>query len=139
MDETILGFLVIVFIDIVFLVITILISRAIWRKDFETMVLEHEVKPIQTKQQPTEPQGKSAEELAIERKREDLENQLADLNGKNEPTPTPVERTEPIEVKEEKIEPEQIFKCPKCNKEFKSEQKLQRHYGMAHYKEIEIN
>ena len=35
-------------------------------------------------------------------------------------------------------QPKSVFSCKHCKKEFADETKLQRHMGMAHYKEIAI-
>jgi len=47
----------------------------------------------------------------------------------NEPQ---VEKVEQVEKKPSKV------KCPKCGKSFESEKNVRKHYGMAHYTEIEL-
>ena len=57
------------------------------------------------------------------------------------PIPIPVPKPIPIIGQPEVVkvkQPVQVFKCPKCNKQFKNEKLVKRHYGMAHYADLEI-
>jgi len=51
-----------------------------------------------------------------------------------QPQPVNVQQPTPPPVAETKDD----FICPKCNKEFPDEKKLKRHYGMAHYADLEL-
>ena len=75
---------------------------------------------------------------------------MAYVSEMPEPIAGPQPLTEPEQIVEDvlkeveekaKPEPEQkpkTFKCKKCQKEFPEENKLRRHIGMSHYKDLEI-
>lgn len=55
------------------------------------------------------------------------------------PMPGVVEQQKPVKVvKKAEEPPKPLFVCPKCEKTFDDEKKLKRHFGMAHYQEIEV-
>ena len=55
--------------------------------------------------------------------------------------PKSIQEPEITQPPKPEAEPEpatEVFKCKKCGKEFSELKKLQRHVGMAHYKDLEV-
>ena len=55
-----------------------------------------------------------------------------------EAEPEPEQKPEPKLVEPKPKTEAEIFKCRKCGKEMPDKKKLQRHIGMAHYKDLEV-
>jgi len=77
----------------------------------------HKMPPVPLEPQPQQP-------VVVER----MEQEAARAVEKEHPIPPPAPKPS---------EPE-TFICKKCKKEFIDKKKLQRHIGMAHYKDLEI-
>ncbi len=57
------------------------------------------------------------------------------------PTPPPPEEKDvkkTLKELEKKADKKKEHKCPKCDKICENEEKLKRHYGMAHYKDLDV-
>jgi len=56
-------------------------------------------------------------------------------SGERKVLPVPPEATPSAD---EEVKPKPVFTCKTCDKKFDTESKLQKHIGMAHWKEISV-
>lgn len=144
MYETIVGLVVV----IVFFIAYTLFLKVWWKKDIERTLAAYEVmpepqlpaiqQPVFQEQKPELTQQEYARNYYNEVKKKDAEIKGVVEQPEPQPIKQAIKMPEPMPIKTRQI-PKQVFKCPKCSKQFKDEKTVKRHYGMAHYADIELS
>lgn len=151
MDQNIMyGMILVLILELVFMVITVAVSIAMckkrWAVDIEMAIArtksvlpaETIKEPAQAEPQPTEPKAEPKEETETEV--EKLQRLLKEAEEKLAEKPIEIteEKKEHPKPADKKAEKPDVFFCihKDCAKEFPTEDKMKRHYGMAHWKDI---
>lgn len=131
MNETTAGLLLLLFIEIVFMAITLLIAKFMAKNIakfyvdgyFAELKLQQPENQIKQQEKPVE-KTEPKEMTEVEKIEEQLKAAKESAKEKVKPKP--------------KVSEKKVFKCPQCGKEFDTDAKLRRHYGMAHIDKIEV-